>query len=211
MSIHLTALNPAQIAAFVEALKQLSPEQIAALNITTGGASGPMPAPQAGQVWPDEVSIKIDWAHEPGTDSEGQQALVPVEVTEENGVIIFPSHPAVINDRTKITFEAGLSYQGRGLHFSEHPHLTGAIEWVAEDESGAVLGTIGGSGSLDDIPRTEKGVGWGGNRYTESGGTLGVANFMPALKGTRGNRVFARVPLAPAKPKSRALVTREIV
>lgn len=165
-------------------------------------------------VWPDAVSIKVNWAQEPGTDNEGQQVLVPVEASEgRDGVVVVGggSHPGVVNDRTKFTFEAGLSHQGRGLHFADHPHLVGAIEWIAEDIEGNILGSIGGSGSVVDVPRAENGIGWGGARYVQSGGTLGVASIKPQLKGSSGIRFYARVPNAPGTPRSRTMSSELVV
>lgn len=165
-------------------------------------------------VWPDAVSIKVNWAQEPGTDAEGQQVLVPVGATEgrDGLVIVGSTHPGVVNDRTKITFEAGVAYKGQGLHFSDHPHLVGSIEWIAEDQDGSVLGSIGGSGSsAPGFPRSENGIGWGGARYAQSGGTLGVASIKPELKGMSGIRFYARVRNAPGTPTSRVLRSELVV
>jgi hypothetical protein len=137
----------------------------------------PIPAPPepAPPVQPDEVTLELKWAFEPGTDDEGQQVLVNVPVELRGSTIVFPSHPDVTNDRTKITIEAGLRKDGKGLHFSDHPHLIGSIEFIAERD-GVVLGTIGGNG-LANPRRVDNGVGWGGDRYVKTQGTQGVANI----------------------------------
>lgn len=161
------------------------------------------------QVWPDAIDLTLNWAHEPGLDAEGQRALVPAAVHEVDGVIVFDAHPSNINDSTKVTMEAKLRLGDRGLHFSEYPHLAGAIQWVAL-VNGREVGSIGGGGNMNTIPRTEAGVGWGGKRYLESSGTLGVANVMSKLKGAIVT-FEARVPLSPFKPTSRTLTTRVVV
>ena len=132
--------------------------------------------------WPDRMTLELKYAFEPGLDDEGQQALLPTDVelnrNTQPPTIVFPGHPTSVNDRTKITLEANLFKGEKGLHFSDHPHLVNRIEWVAYWLAGSRV-----VGSLVGDVRMEAGVGWGGSRYIQSGGTLGVASLKGTLKG----------------------------